>query len=96
MNEYQEKLKTKMGEYLHFVYDTTEDFSKREQYGSSSQWRWSTLSILFLLNIDRDNCGLTIYLVDLSTIPKVSNSVIKEEVIKAIIKKEPFVKYWSE
>lgn len=46
MNEYQNKLKQKMDEYVHFVYQWTKDFPKQEMYGSTSQWRRSTLSIL--------------------------------------------------
>ncbi|OGY45669.1 MAG: hypothetical protein A2744_00180 [Candidatus Buchananbacteria bacterium RIFCSPHIGHO2_01_FULL_44_11] len=46
MNEYQEKLKTKMDQYVHFVYDITERFPKSELYGSTSQWRRATLSII--------------------------------------------------
>ena len=46
MNEYQDKLKKKMNEYVHFVYAQTKNFPKQEMYGSSSQWRRSTLSII--------------------------------------------------
>lgn len=46
MNEYQSKLKQKMDEYIHFVYKQTKSFPKQEMYGSVSQWRRSTLSII--------------------------------------------------
>jgi len=46
MNNYQNKLKQKMDEYAHFVYECTKSFPKQEMYGSTSQWRRSTLSIL--------------------------------------------------
>jgi len=46
MNKYQEQLKKKMGEYVHFVYRVTRSFPKEELYGSVSQWRRATLSIV--------------------------------------------------
>lgn len=46
MNEFQTSLKKKMDEYVNFVYDVTKRFPKEEQYGSSSQWRRATLSII--------------------------------------------------
>ena len=46
MNEYQNKLKKKMDEYTHFVYKKTKNFPKQEMYGSASQWRRSTLSVI--------------------------------------------------
>lgn len=35
-----------MDEYVHFVYDVTKEFPKEELYGSVSQWRRTTLSII--------------------------------------------------
>lgn len=46
MNEYQEKLKTKMDQYAHFVYQITKDFPKGELYGATSQFRRSSLSVI--------------------------------------------------
>lgn len=46
MTEFQIKLKKLMDEYVHFVYDVTRKFPKEELYGSASQWRRSTLSIV--------------------------------------------------
>lgn len=46
MNEYQNKLKKKMDEYVHFVYRITKDFPKSELYGTTSQIRRATLSII--------------------------------------------------
>jgi len=46
MNEFQEKLKKKMDEYVHFIYKTTKDFPKHELYGVTSQIRRSTLSVV--------------------------------------------------
>ena len=43
---YKEKLKQKMDEYVHFVYRVTRGFPKEELYGSVSQWRRCTLSII--------------------------------------------------
>lgn len=45
-NKFKEKLKLKMDEYIHFVYDATRKFPKEELYSSVSQWRISTLSII--------------------------------------------------
>jgi len=39
MSEFQDKLKIKMDEYVHFVYNVTRQFPKEELYGSISQWR---------------------------------------------------------
>lgn len=46
MNEFQEKLKGLMDDYVNFVYGVTRDFPKNEQYSSVSQWRRSSLSII--------------------------------------------------
>lgn len=46
MSNFQDKLKKKMDEYLHFVYDATGQFPKEELYSSVSQWRRATLSII--------------------------------------------------
>jgi four helix bundle protein len=46
MNNYQEKLKEKMNQYVHFVYKITKNFPKEELYGVVSQFRRSTLSII--------------------------------------------------
>ena len=46
MNEFQTKLKKKMDEYVHFVYDITEQFPKEELYSIVSQWRRATLSVI--------------------------------------------------
>jgi len=46
MNEFQTKLKRKIDEYVNFVYDMTNKFPKEERYGSISQWRRATLSII--------------------------------------------------
>lgn len=43
---YKDKLKRLMDEYVHFVYKVTRNFPKEELYGSVSQWRRSTLSII--------------------------------------------------
>lgn len=43
---FKEALKGKMDEYVHFVYRVTRNFPKAETYGSVSQWRRSTLSIV--------------------------------------------------
>lgn len=44
--EFQQKLKQLMDEYVHFVYNMTQNFPKEELYSSVSQWRRSTLSII--------------------------------------------------
>lgn len=43
---YKEKLKLLMDEYVHFVYGVTKEFPKEELFGSVSQWRRATLSIV--------------------------------------------------
>lgn len=46
MNEFQEKLKSKMDFYAHFIYRLTLSFPKHEIYGITSQIRRSSLSII--------------------------------------------------
>jgi len=46
MTKFQNKLKQLMNEYVNFVYNVTRNFPKEELYGSTSQWRRSTLSII--------------------------------------------------
>jgi len=46
MTEFQNKLKIKIDEYVHFVYNLTRQFPKEELYGSVSQWRKSSLSVI--------------------------------------------------
>lgn len=46
MNGFQEKLKLKMDEYVHFVYKITRKFPKEEIYGCTSQLRRSSLSVI--------------------------------------------------
>lgn len=46
MNEYQESLKKKMDEYVHFIYKITKNFPKDELYGVISQIRRASLSII--------------------------------------------------
>mgnify|MGYP001558346276 CR=1 FL=1 len=43
---YHEKLKTKMDEFVHFVYKISKDFPKEEIYGVTSQLRRSSLSVI--------------------------------------------------
>lgn len=43
---FKEKLKGKMDEYAHFVYDITKNFPKDELYGVTSQFRRSSLSVV--------------------------------------------------
>jgi four helix bundle protein len=45
-NYYKEKLKKIMDEYVHLVYKFTREFPKGELYGSVSQWRRASLSII--------------------------------------------------
>ncbi|MCK9578934.1 MAG: four helix bundle protein [Methanoregula sp.] len=44
--DYKDKLKRLMDEYVNFVYKATKSFPKEELYGSTSQWRRATLSII--------------------------------------------------
>ena len=44
--DFKEKLKRLMDEYVNFVYKVTKNFPKEELYGSVSQWRRATLSIM--------------------------------------------------
>ena len=46
MNEYQEKLKCKMDVYVHYIYKISNNFPKSELYGSVSQIRRSSLSVI--------------------------------------------------
>lgn len=46
INNFKERLKQKMDDYVHFVYRVTRTFPKEELYGSVSQWRRCTLSII--------------------------------------------------
>ncbi len=46
MTGYQEKLSRLMDEYVHFAYSVSRNFPKEELYGSISQWRRATLSIM--------------------------------------------------
>lgn len=46
MSDFQDKLKIKMDEYVHFVYLITKNFPKEELYGSTSQFRRATLSVI--------------------------------------------------
>ena len=46
MTEFQDKLKKKMDDYVHFVYKVTKSFPKDELYGVISQIRRATLSII--------------------------------------------------
>lgn len=46
MNEFQEKLKSKMDDYVHHIYQATRRFSKDELYGVASQIRRASLSII--------------------------------------------------
>lgn len=46
MNEYQEKLKQMMDEYVRLIYSWTKDFPKSERYEITSQLRRATLSIV--------------------------------------------------
>ncbi|PJE57830.1 MAG: hypothetical protein COU81_04000 [Candidatus Portnoybacteria bacterium CG10_big_fil_rev_8_21_14_0_10_36_7] len=46
MNDFQLKLKTVIDEYVNFIYQITKDFPKEEIYGSTSQIKRSSLSII--------------------------------------------------
>ncbi|MFH0988096.1 MAG: four helix bundle protein, partial [Parcubacteria group bacterium] len=46
MNEYQEKLKSKMDRYVHLIYKMTKHFPKDELYGVTSQRRRSAVSVI--------------------------------------------------
>lgn len=46
MNEYKEKLKNKMDAYVHWVYKVTKQFPQSELYGSTSQFRRASMSIV--------------------------------------------------
>ena len=46
MSDFQDKLKKKMDEYVHFVYHFTKKFPKEELYGVTSQIRRASLSIV--------------------------------------------------
>ena len=46
MTEFQEKLKEQMDKYVHFIYSVTKKFPKDELYGSVSQIRRASLSII--------------------------------------------------
>lgn len=45
-NEFRNKLREKMNEYVHFVYKITRKYPKDEMYGVTSQFRRATLSIM--------------------------------------------------
>ncbi len=46
MNEFQQKLKNKMDTLAHLIYEITQEFPKEEQYGTVSQLRRASLSIV--------------------------------------------------
>jgi len=46
MTEFQNKLKGKMDEYVHFVYKVTKSFPKEEIYSATSQLRRAALSVI--------------------------------------------------
>lgn len=46
MTEFQEKLKRKMDDYVHFIYRITKNFPNNEIYGATSQIRRAALSII--------------------------------------------------
>lgn len=46
MNQYQEKLKKLMDEYVHLVYRITRNFPKGELYGVVSQFRRAAMSVV--------------------------------------------------
>ena len=46
MNKFQEDLKIKMDKYTHFVYEITKGFPREEMYGTTSQIRRASLSVI--------------------------------------------------
>ena len=46
MNEFQEELKRKMDKYAHLVYGITKNFPREELFGSVSQLRRASLSVI--------------------------------------------------
>lgn len=46
MNQFQKKLAELMDEYAHFIYNTTKSFPPNEIYGTTSQIRRSSLSVV--------------------------------------------------
>ncbi|HBI17363.1 MAG: S23 ribosomal protein [Candidatus Moranbacteria bacterium GW2011_GWF2_34_56] len=44
--DFKNQLKIKMDNYVHFVYKITKEFPKEELYGTTSQFRRATLSII--------------------------------------------------
>jgi four helix bundle protein len=46
MENFKDKLKRLMDEYVHFVYRVIRDFPNEEKFSSVSQWRRSTLSVV--------------------------------------------------
>jgi len=46
MNQFQEKLKKTMDEYVHFVYKITNSFPREERYGIISQFRRASMSVV--------------------------------------------------
>ena len=45
-NDFSKKLKKMMDEYVHLIYKITKNFPKEEQYGTTSQIRRSSLSVI--------------------------------------------------
>jgi four helix bundle protein len=46
MTRFHDELRSKMDEYVHFVYDCTKKFPREELYGVTSQLRRSALSVV--------------------------------------------------
>jgi len=46
INDFSDQLKKKMDEYVHLVYKISRNFPKEELYGTTSQLRRATLSII--------------------------------------------------